>query len=339
MLFVTPNYYYQAYAPSGSCSLEVPVDRYRYEIEQRMRETELALNKPLVDTAEDSFNYYILLKKRNLEPYDDFEIRTFSSYEIRIAKHTLLIRSTADQYYDTFLLPADASNDIDYKLLNDGYSLLVVIPKEMKVKPFRKLCVGGEIPQLYWDAPYNVYSKNSEIFDRHDPQNMIQKVPEVAQGSSSGVVKVNIARKPMAKSKMDALSKGKVQKLAETSSDKMMKHPECMISVPISFSLPTLVEAPKKSATANEEEEEREANRSTTEEPEEPGKSDNSEYSEYSEEPAEPAEPEKDPLLKNYETLSRKTIFPPDTKDEEASTPTKVPKSPILEDLVDEEFA
>ncbi|VEU21276.1 DEKNAAC102313 [Brettanomyces naardenensis] len=374
MFFITPDYCYQGCAPSGSCAFQTPTDRYRSQLQQKLREREITLSRPVVSSLEDADNYYLWLEKRNLAPYG-VDVHSFNNYQLRNTNRTLLIKSRADQYYDTFNLPSDASGEVNYRLMNDGYSLLVVVPKRRADEEVGRDSTGKRVSKTVPESNESNEEESSdeEVVERSRTESPVEtpvetpaETPVVSPAESPAVspaqspatpsdeiakstkpvlpdnsasefeVKVNIIHND---EKADEAVSGPAEEPTELtengtqleeSADRPVEHEAQsphIFSIPISFGSSEDIPVSNDVPMADSEE---------------PAKD--------TEEPVlqEKEEDRSTSLLKNYETIKRKTVFPPDeaeadeddemTDEPSDSSSTKAQKSPILEDLVDEEF-
>lgn len=113
------------------CLLNSLQRQYVNKQQQREKKVIQKMNQPNITLTQDSENYFIVLNK-NITNNNYNYINKFNGYSIKqISNHKLLIRSPRDNFYKIFNLPKniDLNNDIVYKLFNDGFKLVISIPK------------------------------------------------------------------------------------------------------------------------------------------------------------------------------------------------------------------
>lgn len=104
---------------------------YIYKQQQIEKRQIQKLNAPELEFKQDIQNYYILLTK-NVTRSNYHYMNKFTSYSLKQAGDCLIIRSTKDNFYKNIALPknADLERDITYESLNNGYRVIVTIPKQ-----------------------------------------------------------------------------------------------------------------------------------------------------------------------------------------------------------------
>lgn len=106
---------------------EVAYRQYQQEKKQIQK-----LNQPDVKLSQDLENYYIVLNK-NVNRSNYQFMNKFDGYSLKqVDSNSLIVRSARDNFYKNFSLPSniDASADIKYVMLNNGYKLVISIPKK-----------------------------------------------------------------------------------------------------------------------------------------------------------------------------------------------------------------
>ncbi|KAF6010378.1 hypothetical protein HII13_003152 [Brettanomyces bruxellensis] len=360
------------YVPTGSCVFQVPSSYRRYELHEQLMKRENELNKPILHTTEDEQNYYLLMEKRNMSSCC-FDIRPFTSYEIQISDGSLMIKSEADSYTENLELPEDASNHFNYKLMDEGYTLLISIPK-MKRLPFltRPTCLeqssnnsssafsldgtpkNSKTPVAInvtkreplashdYDIKVNVYHgrKNGpeESRNKSDINNLVNSDNAKMQEPQNGNINI--------KNKSEIEPVGHKSESSNT------------INIPVTFS---------SSSDGQQDVEMAEEDDSLSEKAETDFSNDgittNGDNSGIGNGGSTEKDKDNRSLLKNYETIKRKTVFEPDmiqkshdnqekmedavskdnkpynlNKEITQNVAVRRPRSPILENVVDEEF-
>lgn len=356
--------------PTGSCVFQVPSSYRRYQLHEQLMKRENELNKPILHTTEDEQNYYLLMEKRNMSSCC-FDIRPFTSYEIQISDGSLMIKSEADSYTENLELPEDASNHFSYKLTDEGYTLLISIPK-MKSLTFltRPTCLeqssNNPSPAASLDGtpknsktPVAINFTKSKPSASHDYDIKVnvyhgrKNGPEESRNKSDIDNSVNSDNAKTQEPQNDSTNiknKSEIEPVGHKSGSSNT------INILVTFSSSSDgqqdVEMAEEDDSLSEKAENDFSNdRITT-------NGDNSGIGN-----GESTEKDKDntSLLKNYETIKRKTIFEPDmiqnshdnqekmedvvskdknnlNKEIAQNEAVRRPRSPILENVVDEEF-
>lgn len=294
------------------------LERFHCQAQQKMKERMAALNRPVARFDQDPHNYYLILQKQNADgPAGDY-VHPFHNYQLRNSNHTLSVKSHSDSYFETFRLPSDASDQVDYKLMDYGYCLLVIIPRALgesqpstPVKVKKQEAVAAPVaapaaPVVAPAAPVAPVSSKNQTEDESDngfniKVNIVQNKPKQTAPKPTAAPKPTVAATPAPVPEKQAPVPAPAPK---------------RVNIPISFaeeadvSITTSNTAPSSPVT-----------------------------------PAPAAD-----LLKNYETTSRKSAYPPGFNEQDeienaneeetsdAGSVTSSLRSPQLEDVVDEEF-
>lgn len=360
--------------PSGSHVCDVPLGYRRYQLQEQLKQREEELNRPILCTDEDSLNYYLLLEKRNIDSCY-FDIYPFTNYQIQILNGSLVIKSRADNYSEVLELPEDAGDHFSYKLMDSGYTLIVAIPKTKHLK------IANKPSFIECASSQSSPSTNNRTLEDSKNQakcNIAKKAP--ISSSPAYDIKVNIFHGNKDKSEenlenvvtdhsgnaADHMIKPESQK-EETNGEKTSEAKQIpinsgstnTINIPVTFGISGNDERDvdmmgQRSDMDKEEESKDEVNT------DEKNSSINKEAEQND---SGHKNGGNDSLLKNYETIKRKTIFPPDmmseSDNEEGITeadsdeertfansdkkvtcpePVRRLRTPILENVVDEEF-
>lgn len=143
MLFIQPQF-----APSFpvlNSAFEDYLDQLQYEKERAYLQQQLQqqlikkANAPAISKLEDETHYFIKLSKQVNFGNHHIMNKFTNNYQLKLTGNSFIVKSTKDNFYKEFLLPRDADlhADITYKLSNQGFSMLITIPKKMTVPVLR----------------------------------------------------------------------------------------------------------------------------------------------------------------------------------------------------------
>lgn len=135
MFFVAqPEYYRQAPHRLADlnelCLLNNLQRQYVYRQQQQEKRQLQKVNQPEVFLTQDLENYYVVLTKR-VNRCNYAYMHRFNGYALKQVERSLIVRSTRDNFYRNINLPSniDLDRDITYKILDNGYKMVVTIPK------------------------------------------------------------------------------------------------------------------------------------------------------------------------------------------------------------------
>lgn len=124
---------------------ELAVQRQRQQREEQLARYIQYLNKPEISTKESENAYHLILSKKiNRENYQ--YVRPFQGYELELDDDEhLVIRSKVDGYEEYFQLPqnADKNADVEYKVVKNGYVMIISVKKEERVR--RRAVLFGDL--------------------------------------------------------------------------------------------------------------------------------------------------------------------------------------------------
>lgn len=136
MFFVAqPEYYRQVSHRvtdlNEMCLLNGLQRQYAYRQQQREKRQIQKLNQPEIELTQDLENYYVILTKMVNNNNHNYMYK-FDGYSLKQFGRSLVIRSARDNFYRNITLPSntDLDRDINYKILNRGYKMVVSIPKK-----------------------------------------------------------------------------------------------------------------------------------------------------------------------------------------------------------------
>ncbi|TID15405.1 hypothetical protein CANINC_004370 [Pichia inconspicua] len=153
------------------CLLDKLQRGYAYRQHQILKRQIQKLNQPVVEFTRDVNSYYVVVTKEvNQMNYQ--VMNRFNNYDLRQVENTLIIKSTRDNFFKQITLPqnVDLTKDITYKLTDNGFGMIICIPKEQN-KYQRKTLFG---------LPESI----DEIFgDRLSIKNKVIEKRRLAEGS------------------------------------------------------------------------------------------------------------------------------------------------------------
>ncbi|GAV27099.1 hypothetical protein PMKS-000560 [Pichia membranifaciens] len=137
MFFVAqPEYYRQVPHRLADlnelCLLNNSQRKYAFRQQQQEKRQIQKVNQPEMSLTQDLENYYVVLAKRvNRSNYT--YMQKFNGYALKQVERSLVVRSTRDNFYKNINLPSniDLDRDITYKILDNGYKMVVTIPKRV----------------------------------------------------------------------------------------------------------------------------------------------------------------------------------------------------------------
>lgn len=293
--------------------------QYAYKQQQIEKRQIQKLNQPAIEYTQDIKNYYILLSKKvNKSNYQ--YMSKFNGYSLKqYDGNTLIVKSSKDNFYKNFTLPEniDLYKDITYKLVSNGYKMVISIPKQTPKYQLKTQTFG--LPDMFNNLRLLCDSLNDE--DKvYNCQSRERKNSE-REGSKIRIpISGDIESENVAVSQKHSMDVDEEEAVEENT---------------------------------NKETEEDGEEDGEEEEKEEEGEDVNlrSLITDAEEEIVIESIDELKPVdaLKNYNTIRRQTVFIPNTilsdseetnskVQEKASTSSKRKNTPLLEDLVDAEF-
>ena len=137
MFFVAqPEYYRQVPHRLADlnelCLLNNLQRQYAFRQQQQEKRQIQKVNQPEMSLTQDLENYYVVLAKRvNRSNYT--YMHKFNGYALKQVERSLVVRSTRDNFYKNINLPSniDLDRDITYKILDNGYKMIVTVPKRV----------------------------------------------------------------------------------------------------------------------------------------------------------------------------------------------------------------
>ena len=135
------------------CLLDQFQKEYLYKKQQIEKRQIQRLNQPEIQFDQDCDNYYILLNK-NINRGNYQFINKFDGYSLKqIENYSLIIKSSRDNFFKNIKLPSniDINDNINYKLLNNGYSMIISIPKikNIQIKQSSIMENNFEFPDIF----------------------------------------------------------------------------------------------------------------------------------------------------------------------------------------------
>lgn len=142
MFFVQPEYnrrvqqqYYEQPVSELNeiCLLNNLQRQYAYRQQQYEKKQIQKINQPIVEFQQDLKKYYIILTK-NINKFNYQFINKFNGYSLKRVDQSLIIRSTRDNFFKNVYLPLNIENenkDFEYNVLDNGFKLVISIPKKI----------------------------------------------------------------------------------------------------------------------------------------------------------------------------------------------------------------
>lgn len=291
------------------CLLNNLQRQYAYKQQQYEKKQLQKLNQPELKLHQDKKNYYIILSKKvNNTNYQ--YINRFNGYSIKNLNHSIVIRSTKDNYYKTIDLPSnvDTNADFNYTVSNDGYRVIVNIPKRIARPTFgfssiQNLCLAD----IFNDSiqTNNINNNNNNYIKVRIPISDDNDFSTTDGDESASDIENEEINEEINKGTNEGTNEDKI-KLKDQSQT---------------------LDLPSKMIVLNEQDNNRLVD------------SENEKTESYKDETVD--------LMRNYNTTKRNTVFLPNTVIEninnsmevdEPSVPVTRTKSPTLEEVIDAEF-
>ncbi|KAG0683150.1 hypothetical protein C6P42_001717 [Pichia californica] len=291
------------------CLLNNLQRQYAYKQQQYEKKQLQKLNQPELKLHQDKKNYYIILSKKvNNTNYQ--YINRFNGYSIKNLNHSIVIRSTKDNYYKTIDLPSnvDTNADFNYTVSNDGYRVIVNIPKRIARPTFgfssiQNLCLAD----IFNDSiqTNNINNNNNNNIKVRIPISDDNDFSTTDDDESASDIENEEINEEINKGTNEGTNEDKI-KLKDQSQT---------------------LDLPSKMIVLNEQDNNRLVD------------SENEKTESYKDETVD--------LMRNYNTTKRNTVFLPNTVIEninnsmevdESSVPVTRTKSPTLEEVIDAEF-
>lgn len=320
MFFVAQPTYLKApqssiHGLNESCLLNSLQRQYAYRNQQMEKRYIQRVNMPNVELTQDLENYYVLLSK-DITRENICYMNKFNNYSLKQVENSLIIRSTKDNFYKNISLPAniDMESDITYRVVNGGYKMIISIPKKIS---YQFKTNAFRFPEVFPDI-FN----NLRLISTEHVENSCKKKNDM------------LKRKILINNNLSDNEQSKDEKTepANTQTEKQVRESVNNLE----FSADSVTESPLENTSEGDDSEELDTNSQSHE----IAPKDNDDT--YGR------------LLKNYETLNRKTVFllnkesttdddvdidnTDDDNDSEVLIRVRKLRSPTLEEVVDEEF-
>jgi hypothetical protein len=322
------------------CLLNNLQREYAYRQQKIEKRQIQKINQPQIEFTQDIDNYYIILDKKVTRNNYSF-MNKFNGYTLKQVDNSLIVKSPRDNFYKNFTLPEniDLEADITYKLRNNGYSMLISIPK--KNEKYQLTTTAFRVPDMFDNlrlltnalnnrdcyAAVNEKNVNEKAVSEPKMINAAKKIkiPITHDDESEEINVLTKANPENGKEQDEVMDKSNIDNedsyLQSLTNDTQKEDDEIMVGTNVDnedSNLQSLVDDAQKEFIEPENAEKNIPN-----------------------------------LLKNYNTIRRQTVFTPntimedskngieindDSMEEDVDIPVKKNMSPTIEDLVDEEF-